>query len=317
MSQDAILIYTDGGCDPNPGPGGWGVVLEHRASGKRRELHGGEPEATNNRMEMLAAIMALETLKRPCTVTMMTDSKYLQRGIRDWLPEWRKRDWRRKDGEPIKNVDLWKRLEQACHIHEIEWNWVKGHSGDPLNERADALATLGRRELRSEAELPDESPLRSIQIHLKVSAKEGAGGFAARLVVDGAELMVSGREHDCTANETYLRAATRLLAITPRRPLTILTRCKYLAEGAQHWIVGWEQRGWQTKDGKPVQHREAWEALARALAGREIEWRMEELSTKAQRKRMDAQASAELALALEPEEDDEEAADAAEPNEPS
>ncbi len=135
---DVVEIHTDGACSGNPGPGGWGAVLRWR--GHTREISGFEPQTTNNRMELIAAIEALETLKRPMTVRMVTDSEYLRKGITTWLRAWKARGWRTADKKPVKNQDLWERLEAALRHHRVEWGWIKGHAGDPLNERADELA---------------------------------------------------------------------------------------------------------------------------------------------------------------------------------
>ena len=143
MTPDpAVDIYTDGGCAPNPGPGGWGVVL--RYGRHQREIWGGEPErTTNNRMELLAACQALETLTRPSVVRLHTDSQYLRQGILEWMPRWRANGWMTAARQPVKNADLWRRLETAAARHQVEWLWVRGHAGDPGNELADALATRG------------------------------------------------------------------------------------------------------------------------------------------------------------------------------
>ena len=133
-----VEIFTDGACSGNPGPGGWGAILRDRDAEK--ELSGGDPAPTHPRMEMIAAIAALETLKRPCRVRVHTDSRYLLDGITQWLPGWKARNWRTADKKPVKNVDLWQRLEAAAAPHRIEWIWVRGHAGHPENERADALA---------------------------------------------------------------------------------------------------------------------------------------------------------------------------------
>ena len=134
----AVEIYTDGACRGNPGPGGWGAVL---SSGEHvKELRGAEPQTTNNRMELTAAIRALAALKRPCSVALYTDSQYVRKGITEWLPQWKARDWRTADKKPVKNVDLWQSLEREIERHRIEWHWVKGHAGVPGNERADRLA---------------------------------------------------------------------------------------------------------------------------------------------------------------------------------
>jgi len=141
MSEHAVEIYADGACKGNPGPGGWGVLL--RAKGRERELHGGEPHTTNNRMELTAVIRALEALTRHCRVEVYTDSEYVRNGITEWMPNWKRRGWKTADRKPVKNVDLWQALDAAADRHEVRWHWVRGHAGHPENERADALANRG------------------------------------------------------------------------------------------------------------------------------------------------------------------------------
>ncbi len=138
---ESVIIYTDGACRGNPGPGGWGVVLSY--SGTTKELYGGEYQTTNNRMELLAVINALESLTRPCVVELHSDSKYVLQGITEWLENWKKRGWKTANKSAVKNEDLWRRLDAARESHQIEWNWVKGHSGNTGNDRADQLANLG------------------------------------------------------------------------------------------------------------------------------------------------------------------------------
>ena len=138
LATGLVEVHTDGACSGNPGPGGWAAVM--RWGGLERELAGGEPLTTNNRMELLAAIAALEALKRPMRVRLHTDSQYLRLGITQWLPGWKARGWRTADKKPVKNQDLWERLDQARRPHDVDWRWLKGHAGDPLNERADELA---------------------------------------------------------------------------------------------------------------------------------------------------------------------------------
>jgi ribonuclease HI len=140
-----VDIFTDGACRGNPGPGGWGALLRYGENEK--ELYGGEPETTNNRMELMAAIKALESLNRPCSVNLTTDSVYVRNGITQWLPQWKQRGWKTAARKPVKNVDLWKRLDAALHGHSVSWHWVKGHSGHLENERADRLANRGIDEL--------------------------------------------------------------------------------------------------------------------------------------------------------------------------
>jgi len=141
-----VEIYTDGACRGNPGPGGWGALLI--AGRHRKTLHGGERDTTNNRMELTAVIEALNALKGPCRVNLHTDSKYVMHGIRDWLPGWKKRGWKTASKKPVKNQDLWQALDEAQQRHDVTWKWVKGHSGHPENEEADALANRGIDELR-------------------------------------------------------------------------------------------------------------------------------------------------------------------------
>lgn len=136
-----VIIHTDGGCEGNPGPGGWAAILHY--GGRTREISGGEPATTNNRMELRAAIAALQTLQEPCAVQLFTDSEYLRDGITSWIAGWKARGWRTADRKPVKNVDLWQRLEAAAERHEVDWHWVKGHSGHDMNERADELARAG------------------------------------------------------------------------------------------------------------------------------------------------------------------------------
>lgn len=141
MTQQTVEVFTDGACKGNPGMGGWGALLCY--GDHEKELCGGEAATTNNRMELTAVIRALESLKRPCTVRLHTDSQYVQKGISEWISGWKRRGWRTADNKPVKNVDLWQQLEKAALQHQVEWVWVKGHAGHDGNERADALANQG------------------------------------------------------------------------------------------------------------------------------------------------------------------------------
>ena len=141
MKTDKVIIHTDGACSGNPGPGGWGAILEY--NGTRKELSGGEAETTNNRMELTGAIMALEGIKRPCKVEMHVDSAYVKDGITKWIHGWKRNGWKTADKKPVKNVELWQRLDKAIAAHDISWHWVKGHAGHAENERADELAREG------------------------------------------------------------------------------------------------------------------------------------------------------------------------------
>jgi ribonuclease HI len=144
-----VEIFTDGACKGNPGPGGWGAIV--RSGAHEKEMSGGEPVTTNNRMELLAAIRALQALKRPCAVTIHTDSNYVKDGITKWIHGWQKNGWKTADRKPVKNAELWQELLEATATHKIDWRWVKGHSGHPENERADALASAAAGQFRKRA----------------------------------------------------------------------------------------------------------------------------------------------------------------------
>ena len=141
MTTDTVELFTDGACSGNPGPGGWGCILRYK--GTEKELCGGEPGTTNNRMEMMAVIQGISALKRACTIAVYTDSQYVQKGITEWIWGWKKRGWKTADNKPVKNADLWQQLDSLVKEHKISWHWVKGHAGHVENERADALARQG------------------------------------------------------------------------------------------------------------------------------------------------------------------------------
>jgi len=149
MNDEAVEIFTDGACRGNPGIGGWGALLQ--MMGKERELYGGEAHTTNNRMELTAAIRALETLKWPCRVILHTDSKYVQQGISAWIHDWKQRGWKTAGKKPVKNEDLWRRLDELANLHRVQWVWIKGHAGHDGNERADRLANRGIDQLLDES----------------------------------------------------------------------------------------------------------------------------------------------------------------------
>jgi ribonuclease HI len=141
MTANKVIVHTDGACSGNPGPGGWGAILDY--NGTRKELSGGEGQTTNNRMELMGAISALEALKRPCEVEMHVDSQYVKDGITKWIHGWKKNGWKTADKKPVKNAELWQRLDDALKLHKVSWHWVKGHAGHDHNERADELAREG------------------------------------------------------------------------------------------------------------------------------------------------------------------------------
>ncbi|HYX26768.1 MAG TPA: ribonuclease HI [Thermoanaerobaculia bacterium] len=267
-----VTIYTDGGADPNPGTGGWAAILLDRASGKVKELSGGEPRATNNRMELTAAIRGLESLKRRCRVQLFTDSQYLRKGITQWLPGWIARGWRRKDGE-LQNEDLWRRLAELVQLHDVKWDWIKGHAGNRLNERADELATQEIRKLRGRGAAPALAAPADAEVFLRVSCSGKRGGWAALVRKGGEETILSGGLSGTTPNQLDLLGAIAALeSLPPGTSVAVHTGSDYLRNGAARWIEGWRRRGWKTQEGQPVQNRDLWERLERAMAARRVTW---------------------------------------------
>jgi len=270
----AVTIYTDGGADPNPGLGGWAAILLDPQTGKALELSGGEPRATNNRMELTAAIRGLESLKRRCRVTVFTDSQYLRKGITLWLPGWVARGWKRKDGE-LQNEDLWRRLYELIKLHDIRWDWIKGHAGNRWNERADELATLEIRKQRGQGAPIAGPPAEPVdaEVFLRVSCAGKRGGWAALVRRDGVEEVLSAGLSGMTPNQLDLLAAVAALeSLPPGISVAVHTGSDYLRNGASRWIEGWRRRGWKTQEGQPVQNRDLWQRLERALAGRRVTW---------------------------------------------
>jgi ribonuclease HI len=266
-----VTIFTDGGADPNPGTGGWAAILIDPASGKAKELSGGEPHATNNRMELTAAIRALEALKKPCKVDLFTDSLYLRKGITEWLPGWIARGWRRKDGE-LQNEDLWRRLAELIQTHEIHWGWVKGHAGNKWNERADQLATLEIRKLRGGTR-PAAVAVPDAEVFLRVSCSGRKGGWAALVRRSQEETVLSGGLPSTTSNQLDLLGAIAALeALPPGITVAVHTGSDYLRNGATRWIEGWKRKGWKTQEGQPVQNRDLWERLEQAMNARRVIW---------------------------------------------
>ena len=287
------MIYTDGGAEPNPGVGGWGAVIVDPTTGERRELSEGEAHTTNNRMELMAAIRALEALEPGYQVDLYTDSSYLRLGITQWMRRWKAEGWRLRGGDPVKNDDLWRELEAAAARHRVRWHWVKGHSGEELNERAHLLAAaeiarrrdasrrdastapsraVGARADRGE-DLPSAPPP-DAEVLLKLSCAGGRGAWAARVRRGVEDTVLGGEASQVTSNRLELLAAADVLAALPEQG-TIEWRggSDYLREGASKWLEGWRRRGYRTSGGDPVKNADLWRRLERPLATRSIRFR--------------------------------------------
>jgi len=263
-------IYTDGGCNPNPGPGGWAAILIPLVGQEPQELSGSEVDATNNQMELQAAIEALKSLPGPHQIELHTDSQYLRRGVSEWLPVWERRGWQTSKNEPVQNQDRWQQLSAEIQRHQIVWHWTKGHAGDKWNERADKLAR---------AAIPKASlPLDDAQsIHIfaagAYSGKTKQGGWCATLRYRDAEKSLSGQVSPASANQMHIQAAIEgLKAIKKPLPIHFYTPSDYLKNGATRWVKQWQSRNWQTKEGKPVSNRELWETLAALAQPYQVRW---------------------------------------------
>lgn len=259
-----VTVYTDGACDPNPGPGGWAAILKFGSHVK--ELTGAEPETTNNRMELRAAVEALSALQQSCRVDLFTDSSYLQQGILDWLPNWQAKGWRTSDKTPVKNRDLWEQLADLKSKHQITWHWLKGHAGDPLNERADRLATAMIPSLK----LPVvDSSFTNIFPGVSSNGQSGGWGVVIRLGEWVEEF--SGFVPQTTSNQLLLVATLAgLKNASAERPIRVYTAAEYLYRGATQWVTRWQSNGWRTKEGALVKNKENWQALIEN--GRGVHW---------------------------------------------
>jgi ribonuclease HI len=264
-----VIIYSDGGADPNPGIGGWAAIL--RFGQHEKVLKGNDPEATNNRMELTAAIRALQALKRPCEITFYTDSEYLRKGITEWIDEWAAKGWQRK-GKEIPNVDLWQELWPLVKTHQIEWHWVKGHSGDIYNERVDELARQARLEITPGEEIDQNVP----KLYLRSSCKgnPGPGGWGAVLEQGGDTEQHSGSSPHTTNNQMEITAAIEgLLMLPPGSKVQIFTTSDYLFQGITQWIRGWRKRNWMKQGGEqPVANADLWQALDKLSENYKIRW---------------------------------------------
>ena len=268
-----VHIYTDGGCDPNPGPGGWAYLLVDIKSGREREAFGGDPDTTNNRMELTAVIEALKALEAPSVVDLFTDSEYVRLGMTRWIRDWVERGWQRDKGQPILNLELWQALHALAQAHKVNWHWVKGHAGDPNNERVDRLARAAIPRPARRAD-PDAT-----HVILRIAGPpggvtRGAFGWAAQVVRGDRVAHLQGGHPAITANHFSLRAALAVMAhVAPGERVRFFTNNSYLHDGITRWVPGWRKSGWIKKgDGKPVRFREEWEALDRLSRERDVEW---------------------------------------------
>lgn len=269
VSENRVVIYSDGGADPNPGIGGWAALLQY--GDHEKVVTGNEPKTTNNRMELRAAIEALRALNRPCTVEFHTDSQYVQRGVTDGVEKWAAADWKTKSGRPIPNADLWQELQGLVRLHEIEWHWVRGHSGDPLNERVDELARAARLAITPRLDLAAGVP----RLYLRAACKgnPGFGSWGVALEDKGEWNTLSGTEGLTTNNRMEIKAAIEgLKMLPPGGEAQLLTTSDYLYQGATRWVGGWRAQAWRKKDGQPVANADLWNELDTLQARYRVKW---------------------------------------------
>lgn len=295
MIRPQVTIYTDGGCEPNPGTGGFGVVMifEDRVE----EFSGGAEETTNNQMELIAAITALEALPQPYNVTLFTDSQYVKNGIESWLKTWVKNNWRTASRQPVKNQDLWQRLHQATQRHNITWQWVRGHAGNHYNEKVDQLAAAEIARLKGKpvpAPIADKSaqesaPESDIQVYLTAlyNFDLRQGGWRALIVTLAGEKELGGKESHSSENQLLLTGLVAALQSLPKgKKAAVYTQSEYIQKGMTAWMKGWIKNGWRTAKGDPVKNRELWEAAHQAAQRCELRW--PPVSTPADQTRMTA-----------------------------
>jgi ribonuclease HI len=269
-----VTVYTDGGATPNPGPGGWGVLLIFEKNGEKitKELNGGAEETTNNRMELTAALEALRTLKQSCQIEFYTDSQYLKKGINEWMANWKATNF--KNGK-IQNSDLWEKLDTEVARHDINWHWVKGHAGNHYNEIVDKLATAGRPAVAGIPTTHTELESAGTRAYLSVSClgAPGVGAWAVLLDQNGDQSILTGGHPKTNAARMDLLAAIAALeAIPPGTVAQIFTGNSYLRDGITQWVSGWKKNGWMKKTGGEVQYRNLWQHLDKLAQDRKIQW---------------------------------------------
>jgi ribonuclease HI len=289
MPKPQVTIFTDGGSMPNPGPGGYGILMLY-PSGEQQAISGGEPDTTNNRMELTAACVALETLSEPHQVMLYTDSQYVKKGITEWIQGWVRKNW--KD---VKNPDLWQRLHAATKRHDIDWRWVRGHAGNQHNERVDQLATAAREKVARTRSVVQPSTTTFEPSAVPTAAAKSAdfdfvvytatnyinanrgGGWAVVIETprtpDAPAVELTGTGSKTTQYEmALLAAAAALEAIPAPGSVQIYTDNETVQKGASTWVKGWRKNGWMTSQGKPVQHLLIWQRIDAAQQSRTVKW---------------------------------------------
>jgi len=270
-----IKIYTDGACNPNPGPGGWGAVILYPNKKNPVEISGGEQRTTNNQMELMAAIKALEKFKEPQkNIVLFTDSKYIRKGITQWIAIWEKNGWQTSEKKDVKNKSLWLQLNENSKKHQIKWKWVKGHAGNKWNERADLLARNGIPGLEKDLPLNDEEGIHLFTA-ISFSNKKKIGGWASYLRFKAHTKNISGKMENTSSNRMHILAAVQGLQLIKKDyPIHIYTVSSYLKDGASLWVNNWQKNEWKTKEGSPVKHKDLWMTLHKLTQSLQVTWHL-------------------------------------------
>jgi len=280
-----VTIYTDGACSPNPGPGGWGAVLIHK-DGSPLELSGYGGETTNNRMELTAVVKALSALDCPHRITLFTDSQYVKNGITSWINSWQRKNWQTASKKPVKNVELWKELLAESSKHQVSWKWIRGHTANRWNERADELAVAAR--LEGAGSLPkvkrEEATEKTNTIHLYTGVtcrhSTGVGSWSVILCWRHHVKIMGQKATGMTANQLYITAVIEgLSGLTKQFPVEVHTHSGYLRDGASTWLAGWKKRNWRTREGGEVSNKEKWQELSRLLDKHDVRFTLDDRDT--------------------------------------
>ena len=269
QKEKKATVYSDGACNPNPGPGGWAAVITF-PDRKPEELVGSEFNTTSNRMELTAALQALQHIPQEYKVVIYTDSKYLKKGITEWLRNWQKKNWQTAEKTAVKNRELWEQLAEEIQRRKVIWNWTKGHAGNTWNERADFLA----RSAIESMQLPlDEKNVVHVFAAASFLGKDDCGGWAVLLKYGENSKTLSGSERGTTGNQMHIRSAIEgLKALKKNLPVYVYTSSSYLKDGATFWLDKWQKGNWLTKDRKPVLNRALWEELAKTMQSQKVNW---------------------------------------------
>lgn len=266
-TDERVIIYTDGGSSPNPGPGGWAAILQY--DGREKEIMGNQPHTTNNRMELTAATEALKSITHSCKIDLYTDSEYLKNGITRWIKTWLAAGRLEPGEKQVANADLWLDLYPLTQWHDVSWHWVRGHAGNELNERVDRLVHQARLPLLPKVE--QNSQLATL--YVKSSCSNGNGGWAAVIEHEGKHVQLSGRVDKTTNNRMELQAVIEGLSqIDPAETVRVVTQSDYLHQGATRWIHGWKKRHWKKKDGMSVSNEALWRQLDKLISARQLAW---------------------------------------------